>query len=259
MDKKLRQRSIINTEIKLSEVGLGTVKFGRNTDVKYPSSFDIPDNDTLFYLLKQAHKLGIDYLDTAVAYGVANSRLGDLLSKFDFYLKIVTKIGERYSPENGSQFDFSKNSLREDLKTVKNDLNRKYIEVVLLHCGDDDFSNNIREGIRFLSAEKNKGNIGAIGLSCKTFEGIKLAISEKADVIMIEPDLYYANQKWLKKNNSRISIIIKKIFNSGKLLKTDRNLSSSEIISKQLANKDITSVVIGTINHEHLQINIQNI
>ena len=259
MGIKLTQRKISNSNISLSEIGLGTVKFGRNTDIKYPESFDLPSDNDLIEILNTAAELGVDYLDTAVAYGTANQRLGQILPKINKKFKIVSKIGERYSPESGSKYDFTRTALEEDFEKLLEELGVNFIECLLLHCNDNDYGDDIKDGLKLLKQLKQKGLIGAYGSSCKTKEGVMLALDSDSDVVMIEPDLYYANQKWLKKNNSRISIMIKKIFNSGKLLKTDKNISSSEIISKQLNDKNITSVVIGTINHEHLQMNIQGI
>ena len=259
MGIRLTQRKISNSNISLSEIGLGTVKFGRNTDIKYPESFDLPSDNDLIEILNTAAELGVDYLDTAVAYGTANQRLGQILPKINKKFKIVSKIGERYSPESGSKYDFTRTALEEDFEKLLEELGVNFIECLLLHCNDNDYGDDIKDGLKFLKQLKQKGLIGAYGSSCKTKEGVMLALDSDSDVVMIEPDLYYANQKWLKKNNTRISIMIKKIFNSGKLLNTDKNLSSSEIISKQLNDKNIISVVIGTINNEHLQMNIQNI
>ena len=259
MGIKLTHSKISNTNISLSEIGLGTVKFGRNTDIKYPKPFDLPNDNDLIKILNTAAELGVNYLDTAVAYGVANQRLGKLLPKVNKKFKIVAKIGEHYSSQSGSVYNFTRSSLKCDFKKLLEELDLNFIECLLLHCNDNDCGDDIKDGLKFLKQLKQKGLIGAYGSSCKTKEGVMLALDSDSDVVMIEPNLYYSNPKWLKKNNSRISIMIKKIFNSGKLLNTDKNLSSSEIISKQLTDKNIISVVIGTINHEHLQMNIQNI
>jgi aryl-alcohol dehydrogenase-like predicted oxidoreductase len=75
----MRLRPLKGTDLKVSPVGLGTVKFGRNEGVKYPTSFDIPDMDELSNLLALAKEIGINTLDTAPAYGLSEERLGELL------------------------------------------------------------------------------------------------------------------------------------------------------------------------------------
>ena len=72
-------RTLGDTGLRLSPLGLGTVKIGRNQGVKYPNGFDLPDDDAVRNLLALAHDLGINLLDTAPAYGTSEHRLGPLL------------------------------------------------------------------------------------------------------------------------------------------------------------------------------------
>ena len=67
------------TGIKVSRLGLGTVKFGRNEAVKYPEQFELPDQKQISDLVSYAKDLGINMLDTAPAYGMSEERLGRLL------------------------------------------------------------------------------------------------------------------------------------------------------------------------------------
>ena len=57
----------------VSALGLGTVKFGRNRGVKYPSDdgFRLPSDREIETLLDTVLASGIDLLDTAPAYGSA--------------------------------------------------------------------------------------------------------------------------------------------------------------------------------------------
>ena len=73
----IAKRYLGNTGIQLSMIGLGTVKIGRNTDVKYAESFELPSDQEVIELLTEAAKLGINCLDTAPAYGSSEKRLGD--------------------------------------------------------------------------------------------------------------------------------------------------------------------------------------
>ena len=93
MGHKLKKNPIGKTNIYLSEIGLGTVKFGRNTDIKYPKSFEIPDDKRMLDILKTIGGLGVNYLDTAIAYGNANERLGNLLPMIDYnYRMFITTL-----------------------------------------------------------------------------------------------------------------------------------------------------------------------
>ena len=72
-------RTLGKTGLKISPLGLGTVKFGRNQGVKYPGGFEIPEEGDLASLVALAKDLGINLLDTAPAYGTSEERLGRLL------------------------------------------------------------------------------------------------------------------------------------------------------------------------------------
>ena len=72
-------RPLGSTGLMVSPLGLGTGKLGRDQGVKYPSGFQIPDDDEARMLLKLARDLGINLIDTAPAYGRSEERLGPLL------------------------------------------------------------------------------------------------------------------------------------------------------------------------------------
>lgn len=67
-------RSLGQTGIEVSCLGLGTVKFGRNQEVKYPNNFSLPEDKQISALLDQAKGFGINLLDTAPAYGSSEQR-----------------------------------------------------------------------------------------------------------------------------------------------------------------------------------------
>lgn len=58
-------RPLGSTGLRISPLGLGTVKLGRDQGVKYPSGFAIPDDDQARQLLTLARELGINLIDTA--------------------------------------------------------------------------------------------------------------------------------------------------------------------------------------------------
>ena len=52
-------RALGSSGIKISPFGLGTVKFGRNTGLKYPAQFALPTDNQLEKLLLVAKELGL--------------------------------------------------------------------------------------------------------------------------------------------------------------------------------------------------------
>lgn len=91
-----------NTELLVSQIGLGTVKFGRNQKINYPNSFELPSDNAILELLQSAQELGINVLDTAPAYGTSEERLGKLLKNQRHDWILCTKVGEEFM--NGDSF-----------------------------------------------------------------------------------------------------------------------------------------------------------
>ena len=73
------RRELGSTGLQVSPLALGTVKLGRNTHVKYPADFELPDDTGVVQLLEAAADCGINLIDTAPAYGASEERLGRLL------------------------------------------------------------------------------------------------------------------------------------------------------------------------------------
>ncbi|MBL8746693.1 MAG: aldo/keto reductase, partial [Phycisphaerae bacterium] len=96
----LTPRPLGRTGLKVSPLGLGTVKLGRNRGVKYPAEFEIPTDVQAAELLRRAQKLGITLLDTAPAYGEAEERIGRIIGSCGGRDRwtIVTKAGEEFDP-----------------------------------------------------------------------------------------------------------------------------------------------------------------
>ena len=132
----LQKRALGQSGIIVSCLGLGTVKFGRNQEVKYPRSFSLPSDDMILNLLNQAEALGINFLDTAPAYGSSEQRLGRLLQRRQDWV-ICTKVGEEFITGK-SFFDFSgphiRNSIERSLRNLKTD----YLDLVLVHSDGND-------------------------------------------------------------------------------------------------------------------------
>jgi aryl-alcohol dehydrogenase-like predicted oxidoreductase len=246
-------RALGSTGIQVSPLGLGTVKFGRNQQVKYPSGFDLPDDRSVSNLLAMARDFGINLLDTAPAYGVSQQRLGKLLSKPRDEWVIVSKVGEIF--ENGeSRFDFS---FEYTIKTVENSLRTlktDYLDVVLIHSSGDDMS-IIRDGaaIDALETLKQKGLIRAHGMSSKTVEG-GLKVVEQMDVVMATCNLSYNDELPVleaAQKNAR-GVLIKKGLQSGHIGGEEGVRQSMQFVFSQ---PGVSSMIVGTINPAHLASN----
>jgi len=250
-------RELGQTGIKVSPLGLGTVKFGRDQQVKYPWSFAIPDDQAVLKLLALSRDLGINLLDTAPAYGQSEERLGKLLTDRQDWV-IVSKVGETF--ENGqSSFDFSAQTTRQTIENSLKKLNTDYLDVVLVHSDGDDQRVIEREAvIETLQKLKQAGLIRAIGLSTKTTAG-GLWTVENTDLIMAtrntsdhtdDPVLDRA----LELNKG---VVIKKGLQSGHADTKAGGKGIEDALKYVFSHPAVSCLIAGTINPDHLAQNVQ--
>ena len=246
------RRQLGRTGLELSPIGLGTVKIGRNTDLKYPSEFELPTDREVIELLRLASQLGINCLDTAPAYGKAEKRLGALLPEVPNDFHIITKVGEAYDKETGSHYDFSEKAIMRSLERSLRHLNRNRLDVVLLHSDGQDIEHLTLGALRTLIKAREQGLVHAVGLSGKTVEGGRLALSQGADCLMITLNPEQSDEKPLidEAKNNGAGLLVKKALGSGHL-----TASIPSIFKDLFAHPSITSAIIGTISPVHLRNN----
>lgn len=248
-------KTIPGTDLQVSALGLGTVKIGRDQGVKYPNSFAIPDDNEVKNLLALAKELGINLIDTAPAYGNSETRLGTLLNNRQDWI-IATKVGEEF--EAGvSHFDFSAKHTRHSIERSLRRLNTDYLDIVLIHSdGNDEKILQQGDCIQTLKDFQQRGIIRAIGMSSKTIAG-GIQASRLMDIVMLTYNLQQQDQAvvdFAKSNNK--GILVKKGLMSGHINNDVSNpvRDSMEFIFQEAA---INSVIIGTINPEHLRQNVK--
>ena len=179
----LQKRTLGQSGIIVSCLGLGTVKFGRNQGVKYPENFTLPSDDTISSLLDQAQSLGINFLDTAPAYGSSEQRLGRLLTQRQDWV-ICTKVGEEFITGK-SFYNFSKQHVRDSIERSLRNLKTDYLDLVLVHSDGNDIAIiDSTECLETLIELKEAGLIRAIGMSTKSVEG-GIKASDLTDVVMV--------------------------------------------------------------------------
>ena len=257
--KALEQRSLGQTGIVVSCIGLGTVKIGRNLSVKYPESFEIPDNNQVLRLLEEASELGINLLDTAPAYGESEERLGQLLSNRDQWV-LCTKVGEEFE-QGVSSFDFSSSHIRSSIERSLRRLCTDYIDIVLIHSdgNDEDIISNTG-CFETLQKLKDAGSIRAFGMSTKTVSGGIEAI-KLSDVVMVTYNPSSGEDGLIidEANKHNKGVLIKKGLSSGHLksLTGDDNKSVKDNLEFIFQKPGVSSVVVGTINLDHLRGNVK--
>lgn len=247
-------RALGSTGILVSPLGLGTVKLGRNQQVKYPSAFELPQDREVLGLLDLARELGINLLDSAPAYGSSQERLGRLLGTRRSEWVIVSKVGEIF--EHGeSRFDFSfehtVRTVEQSLSTLKTD----YLDCVLIHSNGEDLQILEQKGAPDALRElKRRGLIRAHGMSSKTIEG-GLRVVQEMDVVMATCNLDYNQELPVLEAADALGkgVLIKKGLMSG-------HVQGQEGVRRSFAHvfaqPGVSSMIVGTINPAHLRDNV---
>lgn len=247
----MRYRPLGTTGIDVSVLGLGTVKLGRNAQVKYPRSFELPTDAEARRLLDCAADLGINLLDTAPAYGTSEARLGALLRGRRRRWVLCTKVGEEFE-EGRSWFDFSAAHVRRSVTRSLERLRTDYLDVVLIHSDGADLE--ILDGgetLAELQTLKRAGWIRAVGISHKSEQGGRRALAAGCDVIMAALNIEQRQESALigEAGELQRGVLVKKALASGH--------AGAESLAFAAAHPGVSSVVVGTLDPEHLRANVR--
>jgi aryl-alcohol dehydrogenase-like predicted oxidoreductase len=248
------------TKIKISRLGLGTVKFGRNQQVKNfcGDGFKLPTAKEVQALLETAYENGVNYIDTAPAYGDSEEKIGlalvnsSVLKRDD--LAIFTKTGESFA-DGSSVYDFSRQATTDSVEKSLKNLRIDYLDGIFVHCHREDLAIlNDTPVLETLSRLKEQGKIRSYGVSTMSIDGGLKAV-ELSDYVMVSFNQGYDGEVPVIKAAIAADkgVIIKKGFSSGKLTDSFTPESCLRAIFNLSPN---TAVTVGTINREHLLANI---
>lgn len=243
----MEYRALGNTGIRVSLLGLGTVKLGRTEGLKYPSAFELPDDAAARKLLDCAAELGINLLDTAPAYGTSEARLGELLAGRRRDWVVVTKVGEEFE-SGASRFDFSAAHVRASVARSLERLATDYLDVVLIHSDGGDLDILERgETLDALFDLKRQGRIRAVGLSHKTVDGGRRALALGCDVLMstLNVDDHSHGEVIREAGELGRGVLVKKAMAGGH--------AGTDSLRFAVAHPGVSSVVVGTLRPEHLR------
>lgn len=248
-------RPLGQTGIHVSCLGLGTVKFGRNQQVKYPMSFSLPEDKEVRALLDQAQAAGINLIDTAPAYGSSEQRLGRLLQARDKWI-ICSKVGEEFI-DGKSIFNFSGEHTRQRVERSLRDLKTDYLDVVLIHSdGRDEEILDHTDCLATLLKLKQQGLVRAIGMSSKTASGGLKAVA-LTDVVMVTYNLTQQDDVSVidAARAANKGVMVKKALDSGHAAIGTAN-GATESLQFVLRRQGVSTVIIGTLNPAHLAANV---
>ncbi len=153
-----------------SKLCLGTVQFGIPYGVN--NSVGMPTEDEINSIFKVARQSGINYLDTASAYGDSEKKIGKLS---DQNFKIISKFA---AVKNAEELD-------KELSTTLNDLQAKSIYGYMAHNANSLISNpGLWKALQKIKENKLVEKIGYSLYNCEQLEKL-LALNFVPDIVQL--------------------------------------------------------------------------
>ncbi|XAL99230.1 aldo/keto reductase [Phycisphaeraceae bacterium D3-23] len=247
---------LARTGLAVTPIGFGAFKIGRDLGTKYPGRYRMPDEDKAITIIHEMLDLGLNYIDTAPAYGLSEERVGLALSrKRHDNLVVSTKVGETFRVIDGgphSEYRYDDASIRTSIDRSRKRLGRDTLDIVFIHShGDDRHILNETDAVETLCALRDAGTVRAIGLSGKTAAGFAQSF-DWADVAMVEysPAAPELADTIALAHEQGVGVIVKKALGSG-------HLPADEALRFVFAHPGVGAAVVGTLNAAHMQANIE--
>ncbi len=245
------RRRLGSCGLAVSPIGFGAFKIGRNVGIKYAKGYAIPDESAVNRLLNTVLDLGINYIDTAPAYGLSEERIGRAISTRRREFILCTKVGETFD-DGRSTYDFSEHAVRGSVERSRERLGSDELDIVLIHSDGNDLQIlNHTDVVPTLIALRDAGVIKAIGLSGKTIDGARAALAW-ADVLMVEYHVHDQSHGPViaEAVDAGVGVVVKKGLASGQI-------DPAEAIPFVLGTAGVASLVIGSLGIDHIQANIR--
>ncbi len=172
------------TDLNVSVLSIGTVELGMDYGIRIPNQFERPDEFSSIELIRSAVKSGINFFDTAPAYGTSECVLGKALSS-ENNCHIATKVLVPNCDEwSIGSIDCERNVM-DSIKSSLRKLQRESLEIVQIHNADTvTFQNN--KLLNVLQSAKDQGMINYVGASVYGVDNALAAVrSEKIDILQL--------------------------------------------------------------------------
>jgi aryl-alcohol dehydrogenase-like predicted oxidoreductase len=158
----MKYRRLGRTGFEVSQISLGTVEIGMPYGIAENGCSAAPDESAAARLLNRALDFGVNFIDTARAYGDSEAIIGRNLRRRrqEFFLtsKVMSPHGENLGGTEIRQL--TTDSVHESLRLLRTD----YIDLMMIHCRADEIVPD-QAVFETLQSFKEAGSIRTIGAS----------------------------------------------------------------------------------------------
>jgi len=207
----------------MNKLVLGTAQLG--LDYGISNRIGQPTTKQSEDIIKTAIVNGVEYIDTARAYGASESIIGKALSSgWDGRVKVVTKLDPLKSCNEDSPEDFNRASVRASVFLSLAELQQTSLDVLLLHRAEHltHYQGVLNEVVTL----QKDGRIKQLGVSVQTPEELQEILSYDC-VTFIQMPFNILDWRWdkaislLQKKAEAITVHVRSVYLQGLLLSDD--------------------------------------
>ncbi|MBZ0295416.1 MAG: aldo/keto reductase [Anaerolineae bacterium] len=212
----MEQRKLGHFELAVSVLALGTVSLGLQYGIaQSKDGLPPPDESDSIDLIHKALASGINFIDTARAYGTSEQVVGKALK--DRPAVVATKavcLDKDGKPLRG---DALRRQVRESLETSLRLLNRESVELFMAHSAPLELLQD-GEIVPLLRELRDEGLVETIGASTYGNEAALLAIEEGIDALQVGYSLFdqrMADKVFPKAQEHGVGMIVRSVYLKG--------------------------------------------
>lgn len=214
---------------KADKLVLGTVQLGLNYGIN--NSCGRPDINQAHNMLSNAVNLGVQYIDTARAYGESESVIGKwLVQGWQGRQKVITKLDPLTEVNDNTDKKVIQSLVENSILRSSKNLKLDKLDILMLHRTSHltAFDGAVFQKLLEIKAE---GGIEQLGASVQSPEELELALSN-SDVSFIQLPFNILDNRWAalvpriveEKTKRRLTIHVRSVFLQGLLLTKKKEL-----------------------------------
>ena len=250
-------------KVKLGKTGLVVPRLALGTGThggKQSSDMTRMGIQNWLKIARHAHERGMTFYDAADLYG-SHQNVKEILKEVPREkATLLSKVWTR--PE-----DWNKDTPAKTIDRFRKETGSDYFDILLLHCmTNGNWQEEKKPYIEALSEAKQKGIVKTVGLSCHSFDALKIAAEDPwVDVILarINPEGVIMDASpaevmaVLKKaHDSGKGIIGMKIFGEGRLIEESQREKSLKYV---IGSKNVDCMTIGITSPDQIDDTVQRI
>ena len=289
----MQYRNLGHTELKVSALSLGTVALGMRYGItpKEHSADDtsagmIPPSDKeAIQLVHRAIDEGINFIDTARAYGRSEEVLGHALRDRRERVVLTTKLSCLDANGNSLQGQALRDHMKASLTTSLKLLQTDWVDLLMLHSASVELLQN-GEAIHILKDLQTQGLVRYIGASTYGTEAPRMAIEQGVHALQVAYNILdqrMADDIFPLAKTTGVGMVVRSVFLKGALTPRADDLpdhlsdlkQKSEAIKQfaadltpvmnrveaalsfVLSQTDITSALVGVHTEEELEASLR--